>query len=123
MINSNGKSCIQGADVFHEKAGNVDISKELLSIVQGISLSTTASSSDKALAIQIKNDILQLKTNTERNTYFSLGMFGLCQLHANGQISNSELVTLVKQLIDTSVKIGNPIAITSSESSQNEPKN
>lgn len=111
VINSNGKSCIQGADVFHEKSGNVDLSKELLSIVQSISLSTTASSSDKALAVEIKNDIMQLKTNTERNTYLSLGMFGLCQLNANGGLSNTELLQLIGQLIETSAIIGNSTTV------------
>ncbi len=111
VINKDGKGCVQGADVFHEQSGSVDISKELLSIIKGITISSSATAEEKALAVTIKNEVLQLKTNTERNTYLSIGMFGLCQLQINSQLSNTELLQLVGQLIETSAKIGNPITV------------
>ena len=106
VINKEGKGCIQGADIFHNEDVSIDISNKLLELVNGIALSKNTSAEDKLVAIDTVSKIVQLKTNTERNTYLSLGMFGLCQLNANGGLSNTELLELVGQLIETSAKIG-----------------
>ncbi|MDC5301054.1 hypothetical protein OHW80_06805 [Acinetobacter baumannii] len=106
ISNREGKGCIQGADVFHNEDVSVDISNKLLELVNGIALSKNTSAEDKLVAIDTVSKIVQLKTNTERNTYLSLGMFGLCQLNANGGLSNAELLRLVGQLIEISAKIG-----------------
>ena len=106
FVNAEGKACVQGAEVFHEKSGSVDISNELLGILKGVQLSSDSTSDEKAIAIGLANDIISLKTNSERTTYLSIGMFGLCQLQANGGISNQELLTLVTQLIKSSLEVG-----------------
>ena len=106
ISNTSGKGCMQGADVFHNEDVSIDIGNKLLELVNGIALSKNTSAEDKLVAIDTVSKIVQLKTNTERNTYLSLGMFGLCQLNANGGLSNTELLQLVGQLIETSAKIG-----------------
>ena len=106
ISNTNGKGCMQGADVFHNEDVSIDISNKLLELVKGIAVSKNTSAEDKLVAIDTVSKIVQLKTNTERNTYLSLGMFGLCQLNANGGLSNTELLQLVGQLIEISAKIG-----------------
>ncbi|MDT8895260.1 hypothetical protein RSO41_11410 [Halomonas sp. I1] len=58
------------------------------------------------MAISLANEIVNLKTTSERTTYLSIGMFGLCQLEANGGIANTELLSLVSKLIDNSLLIG-----------------
>lgn len=106
FVNAEGKACVQGAEVFHEKSGSVDVSNELLGILKGVQLSSESSSDEKAIAISLANDIISLKTNSERTTYLSIGMFGLCQLQANGGITPAELLTLVSELIASSLKVG-----------------
>ncbi len=101
VINKDGKSCVQGADVFHAKEGNMDIGNDILNLVKGV----TPSGNNELIATEITNKISQLKTNTERNSYLSIGMFGLCQLYVNGQLSSEKISELVKHLIDTSVNI------------------
>lgn len=122
FVNAEGKACVQGADVFHEKSGSVDFSSELLGILKGVQLSSGSSPEEKALAINLANDIISLKTNSERNTYLSIGMFGLCQLQANGGITNSELLVLVSELIQSSLKVGikAPLVSESEDTSNNQ---
>ena len=112
VINKDGKSCVQGADVFHAKEGSMDIGNDILNLVKGV----TPSGNNELIATEITNKISQLKTNTERNSYLSIGMFGLCQLYVNGQLSSEKLSELVKHLIDTSVnivpKVENPTTLT-----------
>ena len=52
---------------------------DVMELVKGIAVSKNTSAEDKLVAIDTVSKIVQLKTNTERNTYLSLGMFGLCQ--------------------------------------------
>ncbi|ALO40976.1 membrane lipoprotein lipid attachment site-containing protein [Pseudoalteromonas phenolica] len=106
FVNSQGQGCVQGAEVFHEKSGSVDVSNELLGLIKGIELSPDSSSEEKALAVNIANEIVNLRTNTERNTYLSIGMFGLCQLQANGGVTNEDLLQLVSELIKSSLEVG-----------------
>lgn len=106
FVNAEGKACVQGAEIFHEKSGSVDISNELLGVLKGVQLSSESSSEEKAIAISLANDIISLKTNSERTTYLSIGMFGLCQLQANGGITNAEILELVSKLIESSLKVG-----------------
>lgn len=106
FVNASGQGCVQGAEVFHEKSGSVDISNELLSVLKGIEFSSDSSSEEKAIAVSVANEIVNLRTNTERNTYLSIGMFGLCQLHANGGVTNEELLKLVSELIESSLAVG-----------------
>lgn len=106
FVNEEGQGCVQGAEVFHEKGGTLSVSNELLGILKGIEIKPTSTQEDKALAISIANEIINLRTNTERNTFLSIGMFGLCQLQANGGISDQELLALTSQLIKSSLEIG-----------------
>jgi hypothetical protein len=105
FVNFEGHGCVQGAEVFHEKSGKVDVGAELLAVLSGIDLSK-GSEGEKALALEITNEIVALRTNSERNTYLSIGMFGLCQLQANGGLTKIELLELMGKLLDNSLKIG-----------------
>jgi hypothetical protein len=70
--------------------------------------STLRPPEDKALAIEVTNKIVSLRTHSERNTYLGIGMFGLCQLQTNGGVTNSELLVLIGQLIESSLQVGAP---------------
>lgn len=127
IINREGKGCIQGADVFHNQDINMDISNDLLKLVKGIAIDANASTSDKLLAIKTVSQIIQLKTSTERTSYLSIGMFGLCQLYANGKLSEADLKTLVEKLITESVnivpKVESPAATSTKDTTKaEEPK-
>ncbi len=121
IINREGKGCIQGADVFHNQDGSVDISNDLLKLVKGITIDANASTNDKLLAINTVSKIVQLKTNTERTSYLSIGMFGLCQLYVNGKLNETELKGLVEKLITESAQIV-PVAPTQNSVPVEEPK-
>jgi hypothetical protein len=108
FVNHEGNGCVQGAEVFHEKSGKIDVSNELLGILKGIDITSSSSPEDKALAIEVTNEIVSLRTNSERNTYLGIGMFGLCQLQANGGVTNTELLVLIGQLIESSLQVGAP---------------
>lgn len=111
-----------GSGCFSTSYSKFDIGNDILSLVKGI----TPSGNDKLIAAEITNKIIQLKTNTERNSYLSIGMFGLCQLHLSGRLSEADLAKLVGQLITESAKIvpkiESPTAVNSSETTTNEPK-
>lgn len=113
FVNGDGKACVQGAEVFHEKSGSVDISNEVLGLLKGVQLSADSSAEEKAIAVSLANDIINLKTNSERNTYLSIGMFGLCQLQANGGITKTELLALVSELIESSLQVGIKVPLIS----------
>ena len=121
VINKEGKGCIQGADVFHNEDININVSNKLLEIVSGIAVSPSVTTDDKLAAINTMSKIVQLKTNTERTSYLSIGMFGLCQLYSNGNLTEAELKTLVKKLITESAQLGQKseisTTVTSSEKS------
>lgn len=102
FANNRSQGCIQGAEIFHEKGGTVDISKDLIAMMSKIATSSSATPEEKAFAIKLTNDIVNLRSNTERTTYLSIGMFGLCQLNMNGGITNNELIRLVSELIEKS---------------------
>ncbi len=125
VLNKDGKGCVQGADVFNTKDSKIDIGNDILKLLKGI---TPSGDNSKLIATEITNKITQLKTNTERNSYLSIGMFGLCQLYANGQLSPAELKELVLKLMETSAsivpKIGSPTIVTptKNEISAEEPK-
>ena len=110
LINHEGRGCVQGAEVFHAKSGEIDISEDLLAMLTGINKSSTSTQTDKALALKITNDILALRTNSERNTFLSIGMFGLCQLQVNGALNKTDLLTLIESLLTNSLEVGKPIS-------------
>ena len=105
VINKEGRGCIQGADVFHNEDVSVSVSNKLLEIVSGVAASPNVTADDKLAAINTVSKIVQLKTNTERTSYLSIGMFGLCQLYSNGKLNENDLKELVEKLITESAKI------------------
>ncbi|MFC6631765.1 hypothetical protein [Microbulbifer taiwanensis] len=108
FVNQDGSGCIQGAEVFHEKSGNVNVSNELLGVLKGLDVSNKSSEEEKALALTITNEIVSLRNNTERNTYLGIGMFGLCQLQANGGLDTAEVMELTGLLINNAIDIRTP---------------
>lgn len=119
VINNDGKGCIQGADVFHNEDVSVNISNKLLEIVSGVAVSQNVTTDDKLAAINSVSKIVQLKMNTERISYLSVGMFGLCQLYSNGDLSEKDLKELIQNLITESAhitpKTENPTTVTSTK--------
>lgn len=106
VINKEGKGCIQGADVFYNEDISVSVSNKLLEIISGVAASPNVTADDKLAAINTVSKIVLLKTNTERISYLSIGMFRLCQLYVNGQLSDSDLKSSVNTLITASAQVG-----------------
>ncbi|MEN9111012.1 MULTISPECIES: hypothetical protein [Xanthomonas] len=64
---------------------------------------TVASGSELAAAsLAISNAVMALSVSTERTAYLDTGMFYLCQLHANGALSQSQFDAVLKDLISKS---------------------
>lgn len=109
LVNESGHGCIQGAEVFADKQGKLDLSADALKALAGL---PPTGDSAKALGVEVVNSLIALRTASERNTYLGIGMFGLCQLQANGGLGSNELKDLAVKLFDNSLQIG-PIATTS----------
>ncbi|WP_416396658.1 hypothetical protein [Allohahella sp. A8] len=105
ILDKNGYGCVQGAEVFHNQGGELNASEALVGLLKGVDLSPNSTSDEKALAIKLANDIVALRTNSERATYLSIGLFGLCQLHVNRAISTNQMLDLLNKLFDSSIEV------------------
>jgi hypothetical protein len=112
VVQADGDICVQGADIFHAQSGSIEVGNQLAAILKGLE-TTDLSSEDKALVAKISNDFSDLKTSTERNTFLSIGFFGICQLHANGALSDQDVLQLAKELIDRAALL--PTEVTSNQ--------
>jgi hypothetical protein len=114
IINGNGSGCIQGAEVVVEKSGKFELSADALAAIAA--KPSAGGSGDKALAVEIANAMLQLRTNSERNTFLSIGLFGLCQLAANGNLEKSAVSAAATKLIEEAARI-TPVPVALADSS------
>lgn len=55
-----------------------------------------------AASVAVSNAVMALSVSTERTAYLDTGMFYLCQLHANGALSQSQFENVLKDLISKS---------------------
>lgn len=102
ILNSSGRGCIQGAEVFAEKTGKLDISADLLKTLASL---PTTGTDEKALGLELTNSLIQLRVTSERNTYLGIGLFGICQLHANNGLTQEQAKEAVLKLFEASLKI------------------
>jgi hypothetical protein len=102
ILNSSGRGCIQGAEVFAEKTGKLDISADLLKTLASL---PTTGNNEKALGLELTNSLIQLRVTSERNTYLGIGLFGICQLQANSGLTQEQAKEAVLKLFEASLKI------------------
>ncbi|OLF79495.1 hypothetical protein AWH61_06545 [Alteromonas sp. W12] len=105
MTNDKGKSCLQAANFARSTDITTDVYTGLISTLTKLELSGS-NENDKAIALNITETLTSLSSPTKQSTYLSAGMFGLCLLQANGDLSNSELTDIAKELIKASSLVG-----------------
>ena len=84
MINEKGRTCLQAASYAKSKEVDFGLSAALLKILGQIDLSNN---DDKLLAIKATEAITTLQENSKQSTYLSVGLFGICLLCANENLS------------------------------------
>lgn len=87
-VTDNGKGCIQPAAYAKTNSGNV-------SIPTSISVNGDAENQPA----QFSQALTALMKVTNQSTFLSVGLYGICQLHANGGLTKAQSEGLVKELI------------------------
>ena len=90
FISRGGKGCIQPATYSKTNSGSAELPAEIIS-------SGVASGSIKG---DFSQALEKLITISDQSTFLSIGVYGLCQLHANGGLTNEQLASLVQELFD-----------------------
>ncbi|QTC91758.1 hypothetical protein [Brevundimonas goettingensis] len=121
MITRNGEVCMQRAMTTRTSSfgGSASAPSSLIDLSKAAR--TAADKGDEAAAIQLaaayREAAASLSTTTERTAFLDIGMFYICQLEANGAISQSQAALLTQQLIrDTATMVpvtGSLVASTS----------
>ncbi|MBO2550972.1 hypothetical protein [Shewanella algae] len=95
FINENGKGCIQPAAYAVTDSGELKLPVELLdkNII------------DDEILANYTQELIKLTTVSERSTYLSIGMYGLCQMLANNGITNEQLLVLTNTLLMNAANI------------------
>lgn len=101
MINGSGSTCLQAASYARSTTTSVDVSSSLITAFTKIDLSSD-NETDKLLALNIAEAISNLTETSKQSTYLSAGLFGLCLLHANGGLSDSQLKDAVVKVVEAS---------------------
>lgn len=106
FISSGGKGCIQPATYAKSNSGSVEVPASL--IKQGIDSGNLTGDFSQALD--------KLITVTDQSTFLSMGLFGLCQMHANGGLTDAQLTQLTAILFEkaASMKAAIQASISSS---------
>ncbi len=90
FISRGGKGCIQPATYSKTNSGSVDVPAEILS--SGVASGSLEGDFSQALE--------KLITVSDQSTFLSIGVYGLCQLHANGGLTNEQLAMLTQELFE-----------------------
>ena len=90
FISKSGNGCIQPATYSKTNSANASVPAEIIS--SGISSGSVTADFSQALE--------KLITVTDQSTFLSIGVYGLCQLHANGGLTEAQLTTLTKVLFE-----------------------
>jgi len=90
FISKSGNGCIQPATYSKTNSANASVPAKIIS--SGVSSGNVTADFSQALE--------KLITVTDQSTFLSIGVYGLCQLHANGGLSDEQLTTLTKVLFE-----------------------
>lgn len=115
---NNGKMCMQPALVA--KTTNVDVdlkvSEALLNLTKAQLIASDKGASNLAdLGVNIKQALAVLTASTERTTFLSSGLFYLCQLGANGLVSQQDMNAEIGKLIEESARIPSTASTSQTE--------
>lgn len=90
VISRGGKGCIQPATYSKTNSGSAELPAEIIS-------SGVASGSIKG---DFSQALEKLITVSDQSTFLSIGVYGLCQLHANGGLTQAQLAELTQELFE-----------------------
>ncbi len=90
FISRSGNGCIQPATYSKTNSANASVPAEIIS--SGVASGSITGDFSQALE--------KLITVTDQSTFLSIGVYGLCQLHANGGLSDAQLTELTKVLFE-----------------------
>jgi hypothetical protein len=90
FISQGGKGCIQPATYSKTNSGSAELPAEIIS-------SGVASGSIKG---DFSQALEKLITVSDQSTFLSIGVYGLCQLHANGGLTQAQLSELTQELFE-----------------------
>lgn len=107
MINGSGSTCMQAASYARSTTTTVDISSSLITAFTKIDL-RSGDETDKLLALHIAEAISNLTETSKQSTYLSAGLFGLCQLHANGGLPDEQLINAIHKVVEASSLANKP---------------
>lgn len=90
FISRSGHGCIQPATYSKSNSGSAEVPAELIS--KGI-----ASGSLKGDFSQALDKLISV---SDQSTFLSIGVYGLCQMHANGALTDVQLTQLTQVLFE-----------------------
>lgn len=109
MITKDGDVCMQRAMTVRSSSAQGEATVPASIVSASAALEAAAAQGQDQAAIALSGAISQaaaaLSTTTERTAFLDIGMFYLCQLHANGAVSDHQAVVLAAQLIRDSALI------------------
>lgn len=88
FISKSGNGCIQPATYSKNTSAGASLPAEILSA--GVKSGT--------IAVNFSETLDKLITVTDQSTFLSIGMYGLCQLHANNALTAEQVTTLTLEL-------------------------
>lgn len=95
FISRSGHGCIQPATYSKTNSGNAEIPAELIS--KGIASNSLTGDFSQALD--------KLISVSDQSTFLSIGVYGLCQMHANGGLSQAQLTELTEALFEKAASL------------------
>lgn len=90
FISHGGKGCIQPATYSKNNSGSIELPAEIIS--SGVESGSLKGDFSQALE--------KLITVSDQSTFLSIGVYGLCQLHANGGLTSEQLAELTQELFE-----------------------
>jgi hypothetical protein len=90
FISKSGNGCIQPATYSKTNSANTSIPAEIIS--SGVTKGDVTADFTQALE--------KLITVTDQSTFLSIGVYGLCQLHANEGLTDAQLTSLTELLFE-----------------------
>lgn len=90
FISKSGNGCIQPATYSKTNSANASIPAQIIS--SGVSSGNVTADFSQALE--------KLITVTDQSTFLSIGVYGLCQMHANGGLTQAQLTQLTSALFE-----------------------
>lgn len=105
FISRSGHGCIQPATYSKTNSGNAAIPAELIS--KGVASGSLTGDFSQALD--------KLISVSDQSTFLSIGVYGLCQMHANGGLTQEQLTQLTKVLFEKAVTLKGSVLLNGPE--------